>query len=406
VRVLLSDGSGLTSRQCATLLAREGHDVSVLAAAALPLTRWTRHVSRVHRLPPYGPDPLGWWDVAVRVLQRERPDVLLPTQEQVAVISRRQRDLDALGVGTVVPPFAALQRVQDKLAADQTLRAAGLRRPSSWVARDAAGLVRGVCGPAFLKAPIGTASTGVQRVRGRDQVRAAAAAFQQAGAFAAGGVLVEEPVAGPLLMVQSVFSAGRLLALHANERTREGAGGGASTKTSRSLPGAADDVQLLGQLLGWHGALSLDAILDKDGPVWIDVNPRLVEPFNAARSGVDLLGPLLALARGQAGPSTVVGGTPGVRTHQLLLAVLGAAQSGRGRAGVARELLSAATRSGPYTGSTEELTPVAGDPLAAVPVAAAALACLLRPSLERLFTSKAVSGYALTPQGWHDLQAA
>jgi len=165
-------------------------------------------------------------------------------------------------------------------------------------------------------------------------------------------------------------------------------------------------VQQLGQLLGWHGALSLDAILDKDGPVWIDVNPRLVEPFNAARSGVDLLGPLLALARGQAGPSTVVGGTPGVRTHQLLLAVLGAAQSGRGRAGVARELLSAATRSGPYTGSTEELTPVAGDPLAAVPVAAAALACLLRPSLERLFTSKAVSGYALTPQGWHDLQAA
>src|SRR5450759_2875299 len=59
-----------------------------------------------------------------------------------------------------------------------------------------------------------------------------------------------------------------------------------------------------------------------------------------------------------------------------------------------------------YSGSTEELTPVAGDPLAAVPVAAAALACLLRPSLERLFTSKAVSGYALTPQGWHDLQAA
>ena len=59
-----------------------------------------------------------------------------------------------------------------------------------------------------------------------------------------------------------------------------------------------------------------------------------------------------------------------------------------------------------YSGSTEELTPVAGDPLAAVPVAAAALACLLRPSLERLLTSKAVSGYALTPQGWHDLQAA
>jgi hypothetical protein len=58
--------------------------VAVLAAGALPLTRFTRHVRAVYRVPAYGPDPLGWWQATLEVLERERPDVLLPTQEQVA----------------------------------------------------------------------------------------------------------------------------------------------------------------------------------------------------------------------------------------------------------------------------------------------------------------------------------
>jgi len=347
---------------------------------------------------------MAWWQAAVEVLARERPEVLLATQEQVAVISLRSGDLDRLGVATVVPSFAALRRVQDKLSADRTMRGAGLRRPESWVATSRAQLVEGRPGAAFLKAPIGTASTGVRYVEDTDQLGIAAAELERAGAFLDGGVLIERPVPGPLLMVQSVFDHGRLLALHVNERTREGAGGGASSKTSRDGSDLADDVTALGAHLGWHGALSLDAIAGDDGPVWIDVNPRLVEPVNAARSGVDLLGPLLALAQGAPPPAPVVGGQVGIRTHQLLLAVLGAAQAGDGRRGVARELLHAATRRGPYTGSTEELTPLTGDPRSALPVLAASVACLLRAPWHRTFTTSAVSNYALTPPGWRELQ--
>jgi hypothetical protein len=59
--------------------------------------------------------------------------------------------------------------------------------------------------------------------------------------------------------------------------------------------------------------------------------------------------------------------TPGVRTHQLLLAVLGAAQAGR-RRDVLRELGQALTRTGAYRGSTEELTPAAWQELRAGPM--------------------------------------
>jgi predicted ATP-grasp superfamily ATP-dependent carboligase len=42
----------------------------------------------------------------------------------------------------------------------------------------------------------------------------------------------------------------------------------------------------------------LDVILTGDGPLVIDVNPRLVEPINALIAGVDLVGAMLELARG------------------------------------------------------------------------------------------------------------
>ena len=44
MRILLSDGAGLTARQCATLLSDAGHEVEALSAEPLCLCRFTRHV--------------------------------------------------------------------------------------------------------------------------------------------------------------------------------------------------------------------------------------------------------------------------------------------------------------------------------------------------------------------------
>src|SRR5262249_22589076 len=112
----------------------------------------------------------------------------------------------------------------------------------------------------------------------------------------------------------------------------------------------------LGKALNWHGALSADVILTAEGHQFIDINPRLVEPVNAFVSGVDLTGALVEVARSGTGTPQPPG-NPGVRTHQALLAILGAARGGR-RRDILRELLHALTRSGPYRHSIEELTPV------------------------------------------------
>jgi hypothetical protein len=373
--VLLSDGSGLASRQCATLLAQAGHRVEALSADPLCLCRMTRTVRRVHKVPPVGEDPFGWLDAALSVAAARCADVLLPVQEQVAVMSAAKYRIEAAGLATAVPDFGALARVQDKVSAYQTLAGLGLPQPRSAVVTSAAEMTRF---PVFVKLPIGTASAGVRYVTDRTELD---------GLDMSGGVLVQEPVDGRLVMVQSVFAHGSLLAFHACERVREGPSGSASNKRGVARPEVREHLAALGAALNWHGALSADVI---DGQ-FIDINPRLVEPVNAFRSGVDLVGALLSLSAADA-PRV-----PDVRTHQLLMAILGAAQHGR-RRDVLRELAQAASRTGDYRHSSEELTPFLSPPVLAV-----ATATLVKPSAWRFFAGGAASAYSLSPGAWQQL---
>jgi hypothetical protein len=399
--ILLSDGAALASRQCATVLSRAGHQVEALSAEGLCLCRLTRHVRRVHRVPGIGADPFGWLDAALDIAARRHAEVLLPVQEQVAVMSLARDRIEAAGLRTAVPEFGALARVQDKVSAFRTLTEAGLPQPPAEVAGSRAELEAATELPAFVKTPVGTASAGVARVRTQAELRQLAARYERDGVFAAGGVLVQQPAEGPLVMVQSVFCRGELVAFHACQRVREGTGGGASHKLGLDLPEAREHLAALGAALNWHGALSADVIADRRGVVFIDINPRLVEPMNGLVSGVDLVRTLVEVAcTGTARPQPP--GRPGERTHQLLLAVLGAAQHG-GRRDIARELGNALARRGDYRGSREELTPGRGDPLAALPVALIAAATLAWPAAGQHFTGGSVGAYSLTPAAWEAL---
>ena len=407
--ILLSDGAGLTARQCATVLARAGHRVEALSPAGLCLCRMTRHVRRVHDVPALGRDPSGWLETALDVAARRGADVLLPVQEQVAVMALARDRIEAAGVATAVPGFAALAQVQDKVSAFRTLARAGVPQPPAVVAATAAEVEAAGAGLAgwllFVKTPIGTASAGVRRAGSPDELRQVAADYERLGAFGPEGVLVQQPVAGPLAMVQAVFARGELVAFHVCQRIREGAAGGSSHKLGLDMPEAREHMAGLGAALGWHGALSADVIIGPDGPRFIDINPRLVEPVNALASGVDLAGALVEVARSGSSRIPQPAAAPGARTHQLLLAVLGAAHQG-GRRDVARELVQAVLHRGEYRGSREELTPGRGDPLAPLPVMAIALATLIRPDAWRHFVGGSAGAYSLTPAAWRQIRRA
>ncbi|MGO8875532.1 MAG: hypothetical protein ACLQNG_07185 [Acidimicrobiales bacterium] len=392
MRILMTDGSGLTARQVANRLSSSGHHVEALAPDPFCLCRFTRHVRRVRRVPAYGRDPFAWLEAALSVYEEGRFDLLFPTQEQVAVLAAVPERLQEAGVCTAVPTFPAVAAVQDKVSASVTLARLGVPQPAATTDPEGWGDF-----PAYVKAPIGTASGGVRRVGSADELRDAVRTDRT--------VLVQAAADGPLAMCQSVFDRGVLVAFHANLRTGEGANGGASRKRGVRLSEACYWLEVLGSDLTWHGALSADVIVTASGPLFIDINPRLVEPANAWRAGVDLVGCLLEVAQGST-PARQEDRREGVATHQLLLAVLGAAQQEARRAAVFRELAAACRRVGPYAGSVEELTPRRGDAVAVLPVVAAAAAVLLRPANYSWFTSGSVDNYALSPAGWASILAA
>ncbi|MGA5758714.1 hypothetical protein [Nonomuraea bangladeshensis] len=391
MRILLSDGSGLTSRQCATVLSRAGHRVEALSPDPLCVCAFTRHVRRVHRVPAFGDDPFAWLESALTIYDEGGFDVLLPTQEQVSVLSAAAGRLRARGVATAAPPFPALAAVQDKVTAYATLEAAGVPQPPSAVVSGPVRAAAWEAYPAYLKRPVGTASSGVIRLAGPASL--ADLTWPEGERR-----LIQQEARGPLVMTQAVFAAGELVAFHACRRTGEGSRGGASRKLGLRLPEAEAQLRRLGGGLRWHGALSADVILTADGPVVIDVNPRLVEPVNALLSGVDLVTPLLDLARGRT-PSPQPAGRAGVATHQLLLAVLGAAEHTGRRRAVLGELAAALLRRGGYAGSAEELTP-GPDARAALLLAAVSGLVLARPRAWRRFATGSVTAYALSPEGW------
>jgi predicted ATP-grasp superfamily ATP-dependent carboligase len=398
MRILLSEGSGLTSRQVAGQLGSLGHAVEILSSSKFCLTRFTRHVSAVHDVPRFGLDPFGWLAAAERIATGRKTDLLFPTQEQVTVLSARKK---YLRVATIVPPFESLARVQDKISAFRTLKSIGAPQPQTFVISSADDLRQITTYPVFVKRPVSTASSGVRRATNAQELEVAAHEF----GLGQSELIAQSQASGPLAMVQAVANRGRLVAHHACLRLREGVGGGASLKESVTLPGLAEMLARLVAALEWNGALSMDLIVADSGPVIIDVNPRLVEPANALAAGVDLVAAMLDIA-GDAPSQVRPTGSAGKRTRQTLLAILGAAEHQGTRGAVLHEAFNAIFARGDYAGSAEELTPVAGDLVAVVPVAAALVATLIRPPLWRKFHSGAVGPYALTPEAWDKILAA
>jgi biotin carboxylase len=396
MRVLLTEGSGLTSRQVTTRLGELGHEVELLSSTAVCLSRFTRYVRRVHRVPSFGRDPFAWLDAAIAVASGRGVDVLLPTQEQVTVLSAFH---DRLPVPTLVPPFAALRRVQDKIAATRCLEELGLPQPPTRVIGRDVDLDAVAQFPVFLKRAVSTASTGVRRAEDPKTLRRV---FADLGGLGGGELIVQQHVEGPLAMVQAIADRGRLVAVHAAIRVREGANGGASLKESFVHPRIEPQMRQLVAGLGWHGPISLDAIVTSDGPLYIDVNPRLVEPRNAFLAGVDFVRIALELARGEH-PEAHALGHAGVLSHQLVLAELRAAQHGRGA--LLREIAQAVMHAGPYANSVEELTPARGDIRALLPSAVIALATVAWPKAGRFFAGSSVDAYAVSARGWSDIVA-
>src|SRR5580704_5413283 len=98
-KILLSEGSSLSSREAITALGLAGHRVELLSSDPLCLGRFSRFVHRVHRAPASGADPDGYLARVIETVEASRIDALLPVHEQAYLFAAARRQLpSSLGV--------------------------------------------------------------------------------------------------------------------------------------------------------------------------------------------------------------------------------------------------------------------------------------------------------------------
>jgi hypothetical protein len=393
LRVLLSEGSSTSAREAITVLGLAGHIVEVCDPSPVCLGRLSRFVSKFHRCPGLRDDPAGYLSFVEKLLAERPFDVLLPIHEQGFVFARLKERFETR-VGLALPDFESYRTAHSKTGFSRLLDELGLPQPATRIVKSPSELRDAVGFPCVVKTSIGTASRGIWFVRDDAGLTQALRDLGTNDAFA-DEVLVQHLVAGATEKAQAIFSRGNLLGFHAYRQIAAGAGGGEAIKQSVRRPGLRADVAAIGERLAWHGALSVDTIMPDEGShLFIDCNPRLVEPMSAYLAGLDLVDLLLRVSRGEM-PVVAVDGREGLRTHLAMQALLGCAARGGTRRDLVRECARVVARRVPYADSVEELTPARYDWISAAPLAMIAVALLADPKLATTLSKKGWGAHLL-----------
>jgi hypothetical protein len=396
--VLVSEGSSLSAREAITALGMAGHRVGVCDPDPLCLGRFSRFITHYYRCPAIGKAPWAYLNFVVDVLAEGHWNVLFPTHEQAFLFSRERVRIPP-AIALAVADFRSFLQVQGKAALVNTLSRLSIPQPVSRVVRTQEELESERCFPFYLKANYATASTAVWRVQTIKELKSRSLDLTSQGLLdGRQEFVVQEAATGLLERAQAIFDQGKLVAIHGYRQMAEGLGGGDIAKLSVGRSVVRHYVEQLGGQLQWHGALSLDYIFQEENqvPLFIDANPRLVEPMNAALSGVNLADILVQVSTGEPIAMVKPAAKP-VRTHMLLMALLSAAAVRKKRLDIVIELMRAIAGRRLYEGSREELLPVQMDFKCLVPLGYALIRLLLKPESAGSLSAGSIAAYSLTP---------
>jgi hypothetical protein len=406
VSILFSEGSSLSARQALSALGPLGYRIDVCDPDRLCICRFSRFVHRFHRSPVFGADPLAYRQFILKRLRIGQYDVLLPTHEQAFLFARIQDTL-APQVGLAVTAFGTFAQLQSKAAFSKVLIDLDLPQPRTRLARHRADLEADSDFPYYVKHPYGTAGRDVWRVDDPGK-RAQVVHELEARGYLDGrtDIVVQDAAHGLQCQAQTVFEHGTLIAIHCTSQRSVGMGGSQSARLSVKHSVVQAHMVQLGRHLSWHGALAVDYFFEPttNQPLYIEANPRLVEPMNGVLSGVNLPDILVRLSLGESFKDAgIKSGTEGVLSHSLLATLFGLAAANAPRIRMIREVLQAILRRGVYSGSQEDLTPIRLDLFSLVPMSIGS-ACLLWNSRNAgRLSAHTVADYSLTPKAANEI---
>lgn len=374
MKILFSEGSSLSAREFLSVLGPAGHWIEVLDPSSSCICRFSRWARRVHKCPSANVDPNGYIKTVNRVFVNGSFDVLLPTHEQAWLFALAGSKLKP-NIAIALSSPESFSRVQSKIEFARLLDEIGLPQPR-WDIVDSVEKLVKKQPPFYIKAPYSTAGSGVRFVKSKAELQPA---YEYLEKISGGQALMLQSIAeGNYAQVQALFDHGRLVACHSSAQTVVGFGQSAAGRISLRHAFAREDIKRVGEYLNWHGGITLDYLYRGSKRLYIECNPRTVEPANAAVSGVDLPGLQLALSLGEH-PAEVSPGEVGVKTHSALAILLGIGAFPGTRRAVLARLAEILLRRNIFQGSREMLTPVLSDFPSVIPLLAVITQALILP---------------------------
>ena len=399
IRILLSEGSSTNVREMITALGPLGYTLDICDPNPICMGRFSRYVHKIYRCPTSGIDPVGYLKFIIHLLKQQAYDVLFPANEQTYLFSWAKDYLTPL-VGLAVADFSAFNRLQTKSAFMQVLDEIKLPHPVTRIGctwpeiERAAKLFRT---PFYIKTSYGTASTGVWRIGQKEVLLEVKERLDKQGLLdGQTEFLIQAAASGDFEQSHAIFDHGHLLALHCTRRLLEGAGGGAVVKIGVNRSVVRQHYEKIGQVLDWHGSLSIDYFWDRQigQPSYIDANPRITEPMNAIVNGINLADLQVQLSLGrEISPLPPV--HTALKSHNAIQAMLGAASCHHSRMDVLREMVRVAFKKGVYKDSHEGMTPILQDIPSILPLADVLMNLLFNPWSEQQLALRAIADYSL-----------
>lgn len=386
--VLLSEGSSLTSRETIAVLRNSGYEVEFLSSGLFPMSAFSKHTKSIKTV-NINQDPIQYVYQLRKILTNKKYDAIIPTHEQAWFYSVLNEDLTKRSK-IALSSNEKFNRVQGKIRFAMLLDHLKIPQPKWQIVKDMA--PPQISYPLWIKKNYSTAGNGVYKVRNWNEYSQILRKL-----FPKGNIMAQENKNGTYGQVGAVFNRGHLEGVSISLQTVEGVGGSAAARVSIDNKEVRDYMEIIGRSLTWHGGLTLDFIYSDGKPYFIECNPRMVEPGNAAAAGVNFPNLLINLSEKSCNKNILIG-RAGVKTHNTTAVLLGAAQITGKRKDIMHIFLQSLFHKGPFQGSIEVCSIKNEGIFSIVPELVVLLSLLINPSYVKIYVKRAIANYSVKPQ--------
>ncbi|EHJ51538.1 ATP-grasp domain protein [Streptococcus macacae NCTC 11558] len=365
------------------MLLKEGYKVDVLSPSKLSIAAFSR---LTHRIPTVDVNrfPIDYLKQVDQLCRQENYAAILPTHEEGWLLANGKKFLPTR-LPIALADKEQFEKLAGKIAFAEMSDQLNLPIPK-WERVEKLESIS-LPYPYWLKADYGTAGRSVYKITSKeDLARAADVLLANDEKW-----MVQQDIKGEYGQVQAIFNQGKLLAVHSSIKIASGAGGSAAARLSIESEITKKHVEKLGSYLKWHGSLTLDFIRVHHQFYYIECNPRMVEPANAYKAGVNFPKMMIALSNGSYSQPDIGIGKAGVKTHSLLALIIGTAERTKSRKKILQTIGQWLFKSD----SEEVLTPVWKDFLSFIPLATITIRLLINPKSVTKLVNNTVKDYSV-----------